>query len=293
MTGLNKTSPNRSITLELPRLRKARRRARRPDPLASPEAVRRILAQLGRQCPGSLPRSERLAVKMLESVRHYEARPVVDETRGRPRRWQREQVAEVAGKLRKILDRKTGGRVSPSSFVSLYLRVLRYPADVADALAEGGINIREATYLARLVPERLGQTPQQARQLRAEILKAHLKTSGAQESLRLRVKAALEELPGGPPRPGNPGRQKADELVRRNPYDARHLFYEELQLLIEAMQQVEPDDLKGKKLGEFLRQIDKLLNMLQRAKEHKRLPVKETKFRGGVSAQKHFMCENK
>jgi hypothetical protein len=208
---------------------------------------------------------------MLESVRHYESRPVVDETRGRPRRWPREQVAEVAGKLRRILDRKTGGRVSPSSFVSLYLRVLRYPADVAAALAEGEINIREAAYLARLVPERLRQTPQQARQLRAEILKVHLKTNGAQESLRLRVKAALGELPEGPSRPGKPSRQKADELIRQNPYDARHLFYEELQLLIEAMQQVEPDDLKGKRLGEFLRQLDKLLSMLRRNKQRKGL----------------------
>ncbi|HEX8145021.1 MAG TPA: hypothetical protein VF553_20815 [Pyrinomonadaceae bacterium] len=207
---------------------------------------------------------------MLESVRHYEARPVVDETPDRPRRWQREQVANVAVKLKKILDRKTGGRVSPSSFVSLYLRILRYPADVAAALAEGEINIWEAAYLARLAPGRLGQTSQQARQLRAEILKAHLKTNGAQESLRLRVKVALGELPGGQPGLGKLGRQKADELFKQNPYDACHLFYEELQLLIESMQQVGPDDLKGKKLGEFLRQFDKLLSMLRRNKQCKR-----------------------
>ncbi len=254
-------------------MRKTRRRARRPDPLASPEAVRRILAQLGRQCPESLPRSERQAVKMLESVRHFEARPVVDESRGRPRRWPRGKVAEVAGKLRKILDRKTGGRVSPSSFVSLYLRILRYPADVTDALAEGRINIREATYLARLEPGRLNLAPQQVRQLRAEILNAHLKTNGSQESLRLRVKAALGEMLAGPPRPGKPGRLKADELVKLNPYDARHLFFEEIQLLIEAMQQVGPEDLKGKKLDEVLRQVDKLLNMLRRNKQRKRSKV--------------------
>ncbi len=254
-------------------MRKSRRRVRRLYPLASPEAVRRILIQLGRQCPGSLPKSERQAVKMLESVRHYEARPVVDESRGRPRRWPRERVAEVAGRLRKILDRKTGGRVSPSSFVSLYLRVLRYPPDVASALGEGEINIREAAYLARLVPERLNLAPQQARQLREEVLKAHLKTKGSQESLRLRVKVALGELPGGSQRPGSSGRQKADELIRHNPYDARHLFYEEIQRLIDAMRQVEPDDLKGKKLSEFLRQIDKLLNMLHRTKQRKRPKV--------------------
>jgi hypothetical protein len=35
------------------------------------------------------------------------------------------------------------------------------------------------------------------------------------------------------------------------------------------VKQVEPDDLKGKKLGDFLRQIDKLLNMLRRNKQRK------------------------
>lgn len=29
-------------------------------------------------------------------------------------------------------------------------------------------------------------------------------------------------------------RQMADELIKENPYDARHLFYEEIQRLIEA-----------------------------------------------------------
>jgi hypothetical protein len=209
-------------------------------------------------------------VKMLESVRHYVVRPVVNESRGRPRRWPREDVAEVAEKLRKILDRKTGGRVSPSSFVSLYLRILRYPTDITAALNERKINVRESTYLARLTPERLGCVPQQARQLRGEILKAHLKTSGSQDSLRLRVKTVLGELPEGAKKSGKSGRQKADELVTQNPYDASHLFYEEIRLLIEAIREIEPDDLKGKMLTEFLRQIDKLLNMLLRVKQRKR-----------------------
>lgn len=251
-------------------MRKSRRRSRHADPLASPEAVRRILAQLSRQCPKILPRSERQVVKMLESVRHYEARPVVNESRGRPRRWPREDVAEVAEKLRSILDRKTDGRVSLSSFVSLYLRILRYPPDVTAALKERTINLRESTYLARLTPERLGSVPQQSRQLRGEILKAHLKTNGSQESLRLRVKTMLGELMEGPEKSGKSGRQKADELVRQNPYDATHLFYEEISLLIEAMREIEPEGLKGKTLTEFLRQIDKLLNMLLRFKQHKR-----------------------
>ncbi len=120
-------------------MRASRRRTRRKDPLASPEAVRRILDQLRRPCSKVLPSVESQVVKMLESVRHYEKRPIVDESRGRPRRWPREDVADIAEKLKDILARKTESRISTSSFVSMYLPILRYPADVTNALREGEI----------------------------------------------------------------------------------------------------------------------------------------------------------
>jgi hypothetical protein len=245
----------------------SRRRTRRKDSLASPEAVRRILDQLHRRCPRVMPSVERQVVKMLESVRHYEIRPSVDESRGRPRRWPREDVTKVAEKLRGILERKTEGRISPSSFVSLYLPLLRYPADVTNALSESEINIREAAYLARLTPENLKCALREARQVRAEILKAHLLTKGSQESLRQRVKTALGMPSKEAPHQVKSGRQMADELIKENPYDARHLFYEEIQQLIEAMRETGPEDLKGKTLVEFLRQIDRLLGMLRRTKQ--------------------------
>jgi hypothetical protein len=204
---------------------------------------------------------------MLESVRHYEKRPNVDESRGRPRRWPREDVSEVAKKLRDILERKTEGRISTSSFINLYLPVLRYPADVTNALRDGEINIREAAYLARLTPESLECAPREARQMRAEILKTHLLTRGSQESLRRRIKTALGVPSEQVPRKGKSGRQIADELIKENPYDARHLFYEEIQQLIEVMSETKPEDLKGKTLVEFLRQLDKLLGMLHCAKQ--------------------------
>jgi hypothetical protein len=248
-------------------MRASRRRTRRKDPLASPEAVRRILAQLGRHCPKVLPRAERQVVKMLESVRHYENRPNVDESRGRPRRWPRNDVAKVAKKLRDILDRKTEGRLSTSSFVSLYLPILRYPLDVTNALRKGEINIREAGYLAGLTPERLKCAARDARKIRDEILKAHVLTKGSQESLRQRVKAVLGIPSQEKLRMGKSGRQMADELIKENPYDARHLFYEEIQQLIEAMRETRPEDLKGKTLVEFLPQIDRLLSMLRRSRQ--------------------------
>jgi hypothetical protein len=210
-----------------------------------------MLDQLHHRCPKVLPTVEKQVVNLLESVRHYEKRPSVDESRGRPRRWPREEVAEVAEKLRDILERKTGGRISASSFVSMYLPILRYPADVTDVLILGEINIREAAYLARLTPERLKCTLREARKMRAGILKAHLLTKGSQESLRQRVNFALGVPSEERLLRTKSSRQMADELIKENPYDARHLFYEEIQRLIEAMRELKPEDLKGKKLVEF------------------------------------------
>ena len=245
----------------------SRRRTRRTDLLASPEAVRDVLDKLRGQCPDALPKSESHLVKMLESVRHYGRSSAVSGKRGRPRRWPRDEVALVARKLKAVLRRETGGRVSGSSFVSLYLPLLRYPADVASALTQGKINIREAAYLARLTPERLKCSVHEARQARSEMVKAHVLTNGSQSSLRLRVKAILGETSEESSNSGEAGILKADALLRKNPHDPRHLFYEEVRRLTDAMNLVEADELNGEALGDILRQIDKLFNMLRRIKQ--------------------------
>lgn len=251
-------------------MRASRRRARKVDPLASPEAVRDVLEKLRGRCSVALPKSEAQLAKMLESVRHHERRPAGSGKRGRPRRWPRDEVALVAMKLKVVLGREAGGRVSPSSFISLYLPLLRYPTDVITALMQGEINIREAAYLARLTPERLKCSTREARQERHEMVTAHVLTSGSQSSLRLRVKALLGETSEDSPNSGEAGRLKADALVRKNPHDPRHLFYEEIQRLTDAMNQIEADELKDKELGSVLRQIDKLFNILKGIKHQGR-----------------------
>jgi hypothetical protein len=248
----------------------SRRRTRRADPLASPEAVRNVIDSLRCQCPDVLPKSETQLIRMLESVRHYGRSTVGSGKRGRPRRWPRDKVALVARKLKTVLARETGSRVSQSSFVSLYLPLLRYPADVTAALTQGEINIREAAYLVRLTPERLKCSTRDARHTRGEMVKAHVLTNGSQSSLRLRVKAILGELPEESANSAEAGRLKADALLRENPHDPRHLFYEEIQRLIDAMNQIEISELKGEELGAVLRQIDKLSNMLRRIKQQGR-----------------------
>jgi hypothetical protein len=251
-------------------MRASRRRTRRVDPLASPEAVRDVLDKLRGQCSDVLPKSELQLIRMLESVRHYGRSPAGSGKRGRPRRWPRDEVALVAKKLKVLLARETGGRVSQSSFVSLYIPLLRYPTDVTAALTQGEISIREATYLARLTPERLKCNTREARQVRCDIVKAHVLTHGSQSSLRLRVKAILGEIPEGNSNLGETGRLKADALLIANPHDPRHLFYEEIQRLAEEMNQIEADELKGEELGSVLRQIDGLFNILRRIKLQRR-----------------------
>jgi hypothetical protein len=228
--------------------------------------VRDVLEKLRGHCPDVLPKSEAQLARMLESVRHHERSPAGPGKRGRPRRWPRDEVALVAKKLKTVLGREAGGRVSQSSFISLYLPLLRYPTDVTVALTQGEINIREAAYLARLTPERLKCNAREARRARINIIKAHVLMNGSQNSLRLRVKAMLGELYEESRVSRESAGQKADALIRRNPHDARHLFYEEIQRLTDAMGRIEAEDLKDETLRAFLRQIDKLFNLLRSMK---------------------------
>lgn len=253
-------------------MRRSRRRTRREDPLASLEAVRSVLLQLRRRCPELLPATEREIAKLLESVRHSQLRPDVDQAKGRPRRWPREDAIEVAQKLKAILESETGSRISLSSFVSGYLPILRYPVDIANALRDGQINVREAGYLWRLNPGRLQGNDRDARLLRAEILKVHLLTNASQESLRQRVKSALGEFSDIEGRPAKSGREIADALIEKNPYDPRHLFFDQLQDLSEAMDKITPEDLNGRTLVQVLAQIDRLLGMIRQLRP-KRSPT--------------------
>jgi len=85
----------------------------------------------------------------------------------------------VANHLRSLLNRETQGRISLNSFIGLYLRVLIFPSDVKEALVAGKINLFEAAQLARLTPERISVSPNEARDRRVELLRAHLMAHGS------------------------------------------------------------------------------------------------------------------
>jgi hypothetical protein len=212
--------------------------------------------------PDIIPASENQLARFLFAVRHVERRPATDTKRGRPSRWPREKLTEAASLLRALLERETMGRVSVNSFIGQYLPLLRFPADVTDALAKGEVNLHEASQLARLTPERLDCTPARAKSARAEVLRAHLLSNGSQNSLRTRVKEILGEVVSLSTEQMVGVVQKVDELLEIDPSDKRHLFYEEMKRLFYAMREIQPEDVDDESLDQFMAAADQLSNAI-------------------------------
>lgn len=243
-------------------MRSARRRERTSDPLASPESVRFICTLLRERLTDVIPKSENDLLRFLYAVRHVERRPTTDTRRGRPGRWPRETLMKAAGVLRAILQRETQGRVSLSSFIAQYLPILHFPADVADPLVSGKINLHEAGLLARLTPDRLDCSPAKAKSIRSELLRAHITVQGSQNRLRARVKEILGEAPTVSSESMTAIVQKVDELLEVDPADKRHIFYEEMKRLFYAMREIEPDDVDEETLERFMRASDELSSVI-------------------------------
>jgi hypothetical protein len=199
---------------------------------------------------------------MLEAVRHIERRSATDTKRGRPARWDRKQLLDIASHLRAILQRETSGRISLSSFVGQYLRILSFPADVGAALESGDINLQEAAQLARLTPARLGCSTQKAFSVRAEVLRTHLAARGSQNTLRTRVKEILGESIELTTEQMTAVVQKADHLLEIDPSDTRHIFYEQMKLLFYAMRDIQPDDLDEDSIDKILTAADHLFRAI-------------------------------
>lgn len=258
-------------------MRSTRRRQRRPDPLARPEAVRAICEELRSRMPGVIPNSERQLVRFLYSVRHVERRPATDTKRGRPSRWKREDLVSAASHLRAVLLRETQGRVSLNSFLGQYLLILDFPSDVRDALADGRVNLQEAAQLSRLTPERLACTEAEARRTRREVLQSHVAVQGSQTRLRARVKELLGEVSSSPVSSEGMAAAvaKVDELLEMDPGDSRHMFWEEMKRLFYAMKEIEPEDLDEETMDDFLAAMDGVSNVIVRIERRRQERVRQ------------------
>ena len=249
-------------------MKATKRRTRRPDPLASAEAIEAVLASLRTSLPDIIPHSHKNLSSLLNSVRGLYMRQPTETKRGRPARYTREQLLRVDARLRELLARET--RLSVRSFVGQYLPILDFPRDVREALERGDINLFEAHQLARLTPKKLGGIDAEARSLRKKLLEAHLLSQGSGTLLRSRVKEALGEM-----REPDPTETevlavgKADELLEADPLDASHLFFEELRMISRALREIAPEEVTDDDLSEIMPAVDQITLTLQKIARRK------------------------
>ncbi len=269
--------------------RATRRRQRQPDSLAHPAAVKRLVLELRERVPNDLPKSEQAVEQMLIAIRHQETYGGSTSRRGRPSRYDREQMRRVADALKALLQRETQGRISLRTFVDHYLRVLHFPADLVAALANHSINLFEAEQLARLTAQTLKYSPAKADRLRVEMLKTHLASQESGARLRLRINQLLGELLGKSAAAAAANESEpinsevaiaaaaleaelAGEFVELDP---THLFYDQLQHIGMMMRELSADDLSNESLEEILDLSDQLINALAKARKR---PKKQNKL---------------
>jgi len=236
-------------------MRLRRRRQRRFDPRASPTWVRSLMARLQASFPVLSSYKEKDLVRLLRAVRHVERYSATDTRRGRPSRWNREEVISVAAALRNILERETSGPMSTATFVDHYLRILDFPADTLEALARGSLNLFEAEQLARITATRLQISERQAHRKRRDLLDAHLAAKHSGDHFRRRIDEFLltAREPTAPKQEKHPSAAgKEPDLEDFDPYDTAHLFWEEIKQLGFAFRDIRREDLSDESIEELL-----------------------------------------
>lgn len=248
-------------------MRATRRRNRQSDPLASPEAVISIFAQLRAALPEVIPRRDKDLRRMLRAVRHIQRYSASDTKRGRPSKWKRDDLLRVATRLSDVLERETSAHISLASFVDHYLRLLEFPADVLVALSAGEINLFEAAQLARVTALRLGSTTSQAKRTRADLLSTHLQTKESGPRLRQRVNELLHASTDEAR--GDEATEAELDLEDFDPYDPTHLFWDQIKQLGFALRDIRREDVMEEEIDELLKASEPVLTILARIQRRK------------------------
>jgi hypothetical protein len=248
-------------------LRATYRRERKLDPLASADAVRSVIEQLRSSLPELIPKKDKDLVRMLRAIRHVNRYRASDTKRGRPSRWKREELLSVGSRLSSILERETSSHISLSSFIDHYLRLLDFPSDVLEALSSGQINLFEAEQLARITPERLNQSPSEAKRTRLELLSTHLQARLSGERLRQRV---AELLRASSAEAGNSSESSLEmDLEDFDPYDPTHLFWDQIKQLGFALRDIRRADVLNEEIDELLKASEPVMTILARIQRRK------------------------
>jgi hypothetical protein len=217
---------------------------------------------------------------MLRATRHILRYAATDTKRGRPSPWKRAELLTVAARLSELLERETSSHLSISSFVDHYLRLLAFPSDVIAALEDGEINLFEASQLARINAQRLALSPVQARSRRGELLSTHLQTKGSGPQLRQRVNELIAARSKEAARAEAGEAQGIDANVDLNedseldledfdPYDATHLFWDQIKQLGFALRDIGREDVEDEEIDELLKASEPVLSILARIQRRK------------------------
>lgn len=254
------------------------RRSRKLDPLANSFAIKSVCDELQTHCPDIVPKTDKKLFSLLAAVKHINQYSSTQSLAGRPSAWQREELLLVSNHLKSILQQKTNGRVSLSSFVGLYLRILNLSNDILTALEKGKITLQEAITLSRLTPEKLSVSHQKAFAIRKEVLDAHIKTQSSQNSLRAKVKEILGETNAISSEVLTANVEMVDKMLELDPTDKRHLFYEQIKNLIFAIRQIQPEDIDDELLADFNITFDELFRVINSAKNRHKQKVPSLSF---------------
>jgi len=207
-------------------------------------------------------------MQLLRAARHAQRYPATDTKRGRPGKWKREELLNVAARLEDILERETSSHISVASFVDHYLRLLEFPVDVTEVLASGEINLFEAEQLARITAERLKATPRQAHHTRSDLLLTHLQTKASGAQLRQRVNELLKQ-PDAATRDDEFPVEGFEDLEDFDPYDPTHLFWEQIKQLGFAFRDIRREDVLDEEIEELLKASEPIMAVLSRIQRRK------------------------
>jgi hypothetical protein len=169
---------------------------------------------------------------------------------------------QVRSHLKAILFRETGDRISIQTFIGHYLPILDWPEDVVRALERGALNRLEAAQVARLTAYRLGVRRREALKIRDEIISNHVRAGGSQTALREKVREALGELTLVSTEKMTEEVQKVDDMLRIDPEDRRHLFYETMKDFFFGMRDIRPEEISDAEIDLLTKRADELMGIV-------------------------------
>lgn len=213
--------------------------------------------------------------KLLYAIQYAERFPAKTSKSGRRARFDATFLFDSSLKIKSVLLKETGERISLARFVTTYLAIPNYPSDIQKALDVNKINLEEARILARVNRRALGETiKRKPSEIRKEIIDSHLKRQGTQAELKRRVDERLKITPKSQARnvTANVALLDAsvDELLEFNESDTEHLLWEEIKGLVYLMRAIDSSLIDDETTEQILGDLDSIKLRLLKFKRNEK-----------------------